>query len=405
MRVLFLMVAFPELGEGANLYGDLAVEFAAHGHSVHVAALLERKRGRATYRETRQGVEVLRARSGDLFDVGFLRKGLTMLTLERDFRKAIRQAWPDVRFDLVIYPTPPITFVGLVEDLKREQGAATYLILRDIFPQNAVDVGVMRKGLAYRYFRGVERRLYAVSDRIGCMSPANVEWVRRDGVEPSRLELLPNWRRIRSPAGPARDFRVEWGVGERPLCVFGGLMGVAQELDFLLELARDRLGRSDVVFALVGDGNQRERLRFRARQDGLSNVLFPDRLSSSDFGHLLRQADVGLVNLDRRFTIPNYPSKVLDYFEAGLPVLAAVDGATDFGRLLEDSGAGLWSRTGDLPRYRENLERLLADPVARREMGRRGRAWLEQHLTVDRAYETIVNGGEAWRARPASRSS
>lgn len=390
MNVLFLNVNFPDIDKGPNLYGDLAIEFARRGHAIHVAQILERRYGRASQLRVQQGVQVLHVASGNYFNVGFIRKGLTLLALERDFRRAIRKAWPGVRFDLVLCPTPPITFVGLVEELKREHGAATYLILRDIFPQNAVDLGVMRKGLAWRHFRRVERRLYAVSDRIGCMSPANVEWLRRDGVPAAKLELLPNWRRVREAAATGRDLRRDLGLEGKFVAVFGGVIGIAQELDFLVDLARDVRDLADVAFVIVGEGNQKRRLQDMVRSDRLENVHFPDRMSPSDFGRLLRQADVGLVNLNRRFTIPNFPSKVLDYMEARLPVLAAIDGATDFGAMLDASGAGFWSLTGDLPAYRRNLERLRADAALRRQMGERGRAYLEDHFSVERAYGTIV---------------
>ncbi len=391
MNILILTIAFPDLEEGANLYSDLAIELAGRGHAVYVAALLERKARRNTNLRTQHGVQILRVRSGDLFEVGFLRKGLTMLSLERDFRRAIRATWGSVRFELLVYPTPPVTFVGLVEELKREQGAATYLILRDIFPQNALDVGIMRKGLAYRYFRSVESRLYAVSDRIGCMSPANAAWVRCHGVPAEKIEVLPNWRRVREVlAGPGRDMRKEWGLEGKFLAVFGGVLGIAQELEFLLELARDCRDREEIAFVLVGEGNQKEKLQAIAARYGIDNVLFKERLSSRDFARLLRQADVGLVNLNRRFTIPNYPSKVLDYFEAEIPVLASLDRATDFGAMLDASGAGLWSLTGDLAAYRRNLDRLMADPGLRREMGRCGRKYLKQHFTVERACDAIA---------------
>jgi glycosyltransferase involved in cell wall biosynthesis len=391
MRILLLAIAFPDLERGANLYGDLAVELAARGHDVRVAALRERRDGGTTGVEVQRGVAVLRVRSGDLFSVGFVRKGLTMLRLEGDFRRAVARTWPGVRFDLVITPTPPVTFVGLVERLKREQGCATYLVLRDIFPQNAVDVGVLRRGLAWRWFRRAERRLYAVSDRIGCMSPANVAYLRAHaGVPAAKLELLPNWRKIREPpGGPGRDLRREWGLEGKVLAVFGGVLGVAQELEFLLELADACRDRPDVAFAIVGEGNRRARLEALAAARGLGNVRIRPRLPADDFARLLRQADIGLVNLNRRFTIPNFPSKVLDYFEAGLPVLAALDPATDFGAMLDDAGAGLWSRTGDLAAYRRNLLALADDPGRRRAMGARGRAHLERHFTVERACDVL----------------
>jgi glycosyltransferase involved in cell wall biosynthesis len=250
----------------------------------------------------------------------------------------------------------------------------------------------MGRGLAYRYFSWIERRLYEVSDRIGVMSPANAAYVREHaGIPDAKLEMLPNWRKVRTVDGKSgRDLRAEWGLTGKNVAVFGGVLGIAQELEFLLELAREMRHREDLVFVIVGSGNQRSRLRDLAARDALPNVLFPDRVPSADFARFVREADVGLVNLNRRFTIPNFPSKVLDYFEAEVPVLAAIDGATDFGAMLDASGAGLWSLTGDLPAYRRNLERLLADPALRREMGRRGRRWLEEHFGVESACDTIL---------------
>ena len=144
------------------------------------------------------------------------------------------------------------------------------------------------------------------------------------------------------------------------------------------------------MFVIVGEGTEFGRLRERAAREGLDNVRFHARIPSEDFADLLRQADIGLVNLNRRFTTPNSPSKVLDYFEAGLPVLAAIDAATDFGAMLDAAGAGLWSITGDLKAYQRNLLRLAGDPALRLSMERSGRDYLERNLTVERAYETIV---------------
>ena len=219
---------------------DLALEFARRGHSMHVAAMLERKTGLETHTTVQRGIRVLWTRTGDLMSVGPFRKGLTMLSLERRFLRSLKASWPRLRFDLVICPTPPITFAGVVERLRQEQGCATYLILRDIFPQDAIDLGVMRDGIAHRYFRRVERRLYRSSDRIGCMSQANVDHMTRHaGVPASRLDLLPNWKRVQPlDRAPRRDFRRDWDLGDRLLTVFGGNVGIAQELGFLLDVAR-----------------------------------------------------------------------------------------------------------------------------------------------------------------------
>jgi glycosyltransferase involved in cell wall biosynthesis len=179
------------------------------------------------------------------------------------------------------------------------------------------------------------------------------------------------------------------GIAGGIVAVFGGVIGIAQELEFLLELATCFREAPGISFLIIGDGNRRSRIEEIIRKNDLRNVILRKRIPSGDFASLLRQCDIGLINLNRRFTIPNFPSKVLDYFEARLPVLAALDAATDFGRLLDESGAGFHCLTGDLDAYRKNFEKLVSDPALRASMGAKGRSYLENHLTVERAYRTI----------------
>ena len=392
MKVLFLFLNLPDLEKDTNLYGDLAVEFALRGHEVFAATLLEARRKTRTHEERQRGVRILRVRSGDLFNVGFIKKGLSLLALQWNFKRAIKKHWGEERFDLVVYPTPPISFLKVIAWLRLRSRCRTYLVLRDIFPQNAVDVGLLKKGLIYRHFRNMEKQLYEASDRIGCMSPKNIEYVLGHNNIPSdKVGLLPNWRRIRElSALEGRDSRQELGLGDRVVAVFGGVVGIAQELEFLLELAKLYRGSGKVLFLIIGEGTRFKAIADAAREESLDNVVLRSKVSSNEFAVLLRHCDIGLINLNRRFTIPNYPSKVLDYFEASLPVLAAVDAATDFGALLDEAGAGFHCRTGDLEAYKDAFEKLLADPGLRARMGANGRRYLETHLTVDRAFRTII---------------
>lgn len=393
MKVLFLFLNLPDLEKDNNLYGDLALEFADHGHDVFVTTLLEARNRKKTFETRQRGIRVLLVRSADLFNVGFVKKGLSLIVIQRNFKKAIKRHWRGLAFDLVIYPTPPISFLGVIRWLRRRSRCRTYLILRDIFPQNAVDVGILGKGLIYRYFRAMEKRLYAVSDRIGCMSPKNIEYVlRHNGLPQEKVGLLPNWRRIRDLSSfEGRDFRNELGLGRRIVAVFGGVIGIAQELEFLLELAKLYRNSDKVCFLIIGDGNRYQNIAQIVQKEALSNVILRKKVPSNEFAALLKHCDIGLINLDRRFTIPNFPSKVLDYFEAALPVLAATDPSTDFGRFLDDTGAGFHCLTGDLESYRNNFEKLIVNSQLRTQMGSNGRRYLESHLTVDLAYRTIID--------------
>lgn len=392
MRVLFLLITAPEARQHGNLYTDLMLEFVRHGHKVCTATVLQKSEGRESYVDEFQQIRVLHVLCGDLFGVIALRKALTMLSLPGRFMRAIRQFFGGQRFDLLIYPTPPITFAPLVRRLKREQGCRTYLILRDIFPQNARDLGLIKDPLTFAFFRRKERQLYDASDFIGCMSPGNVDYLlKHNDMNPAKLEVLPNWEQAdkKLPAITS-TIRSELGLEGKFVAIFGGNIGPAQELEFLLELAALYRDRPDIVFLLAGSGSGKSRIADLVRQKNLTNILMLSYLPRHEFDSLLQLCDIGLINLDRRFTIPNIPSKVTAYWAAGLPVLAAIDQNTDFGRLLDECGGGLWSATGDLPAYQRNFERLLGDPALRSRLGESGRRAVHERFTVGQAYETIM---------------
>lgn len=390
MKVLFLMIYFPK--NDSNLYTDLAEEFKDKGHDVYVATILERKYGGYTHiEEERNGLKVLRIKSGNLFKVNYIVKGITTLSLPHLFKKAIKKYFNNIRFDLVIYPTPPITLAPVVSFLKKRDRCKTYLILRDIFPQNAVDLGLMKKNLIYKYFRLEEQKLYDISDYIGCMSKGNMDYIiRNNKVDPKKLEILYNWKKENNLKNEVVDYRKKYELENKFVAIFGGNIGYAQELTFLLELAKIYRDREDIVFLIVGDGIERKKIEETIEKENLRNVLIRDPLPREEYDQLIKVCDIGLVNLSRCFTIPNFPSKSVDYFEAGIPILASIDKNTDFGKLLEETKSGLWSVTGDLKSYQKNFEKLLNDESLRKEMGKNGRKFFEENMKVENAYSIIA---------------
>lgn len=395
MNALFLTISYPRLPGNPNMYGDLALEFRRNGHSIHVVTVLESKSGKETKLEEEAGIPVLRVRCGDMFGVGFIRKGISTVTMPGRMIRAIEHHLGGIRFDLVFCTTPHVTFNKVLRYLKARDGCPAYLLLRDIFPQDARDLGALRHPLLFGWFRRMEKALYEVSDSIGCMSPGNIEYIQRhDPAAGRKCELLPHWKTIETGSrNRTTDWRTAYGLGDRFVAAFCGVMGLAQELDFLMELARTYRGDDSVRFLLLGEGTEKKRLERQARDWHLTNVLIKDKIPSRDLAALLPHCDVGLINLNRSFTVPNIPSKTLDYFEARLPILAAIDPATDYGSLLDEAGAGCWSLTGDLEAYRRNFERLRQDPDLRRRMGQAGRDYLETKMSTKRAYETVARWG------------
>jgi len=292
-------------------------------------------------------------------------------------------------------PTPPVTLVGVVKELKKQYGSRFYLILRDIFPANAVDLGLIKKsGILHWFFRKQERDLYRLADTIGCMSKGNIDYLKihNPDLNESKLHVLMNFQK------PTDDdslfyvnFRSLFCLENKFIVLFGGNMGIPQKIENVLALAQKCLVFKDVVFLLVGDGTQRRRIEKLANKYAVPNIIFKDSLSRKEYLILAGHCDVGLISLNEKFTIPNFPSKTMSYFDAGLPVLASVDNATDYGSILEKSGAGLISEAGDIDSFFANFCTLYNSPELRKKMGKNGREFLNEYMTVEVAYRTIMN--------------
>ncbi|WP_340135773.1 glycosyltransferase family 4 protein [Bacillus cereus] len=394
MNILFLMIAFPDVERTENLYTELAHEFKEHNHNVYVATILGDSGRTETVMRNERGVHVLRINAGKLFNVNYIVKGINTVLLPYRFNQAIKKYFKDVKFDLVISPTPPITFLNTIKKLKTEHSCKSYLILRDIFPQNAKDLGLITNKLLFSYFQKQENKLYALSDSIGCMSQGNIDYIVKHNkeIQPEKLELLPNWRKVRDFSLLNKtNYRTQYGFNDDQIVlIFGGNIGLPQELEFLMQLAECYKHRKDITFLIIGSGNRREHIKKTIVEKELTNVILRNSVPSQEYDGLVRECDIGLINLNRNFTIPNIPSKTLAYFEAEVPILASIDPNTDYGKILAEAQAGMWSITGDLESYKDNFEKLICDKELRKSMGENGRSYLIQNLGVDKAYKTII---------------
>jgi glycosyltransferase involved in cell wall biosynthesis len=294
-------------------------------------------------------------------------------------------------------PTPPITLTPLVWVMKSLTKSRSYLILRDIFPQNAVDLGLISKfGFNHLLFRWLERWTYRVHDQIGCMSPANIAYVldRNPSVDPKKLHILANWISANSLQQEVDRTSSRAALGLKRsdfVCVFGGNLGKPQKPGFLIPVAEALRDEVSIRIIVVGGGTERDTLIAEKKSRNLSNLEVWDRLTRSQFQELLSAADVGFVLLDERFTIPNIPSRLVGYWAAGLPVLAATDSATDICEsFIGRFGGGRCVAMGDVAGFVEEIRWLGDHPSQASEMGAMGKSAVAKHFTASTAAEIIT---------------
>lgn len=378
------------------MYGALIQELVRNGHDVcAVNPVYDATETRLL--SEGKNLRLLQVKSLPLFGVNLIRKGIANVLLPYIYQRAIDKYLKGEKFDLIITPTPPITLANVVARMKKRCRAKTYLILRDIFPQNAVDLGFMKKWWPlYWHFRRQEKKLYSVCDKIGCMSQGNIDYIRKHNPEvpTEKLHILENFQTIEPLAERLpedEDLKAKYGVGGKFVVIFGGNMGVPQKLENVLALAQAcERDYKDVAFLLVGKGVQQARIKKLIEEMKLSNVVLRDFVPYQDYQKLVAQCDVGLISLNERFTIPNIPSKTLSYFNLKIPVLASLDAATDYGKILDEIGAGFWSLAGDIETFKANFDKLYKDAELRKRMGENGRRYLETHMSDKVAYQTLM---------------
>lgn len=365
MNVLFLtLLDFDSLDE-RNIYTDLLREFAKHGHNLFVISPVERRKNQATKLLKTDKAMILRLRIGNTQKTNIIEKGISTLSIEPLFIAGIKKYFFDVKFDLVIYSTPPITFCNAIEFVKKRDGAKTYLLLKDIFPQNAVDLGMMSKsgikGLIYKVFRNKEKKLYRISDYIGCMSQANVDYVLKHNPEinPEKVEICPNSVEVvdMSVDEKTRDeIRRKYDIPlDKKVFVYGGNLGKPQGIDFMIECLKSQEKNDEVYFLIVGDGTEYGKIEAYVDNDRPTNVKLMKRLPKEDYDMMVAACDVGMIFLDHRFTIPNFPSRLLSYMQAKIPVLAVTDPNTDIGKVIVDGGFGWWCESDRVENFQNSI--------------------------------------------------
>lgn len=396
-NILFLTLSNVSNIDKSGIYQDLLRELAKKGHRIFVVSSTERRNQEKTHLIKNDNVNILRVKTGNIQKTNLIEKGIATVLLETQYISAIKKYLSDVKFDLVLYSTPPITLAGAVQYIKKRDGAKTYLLLKDIFPQNAVDIGMISKtgvkGLLYRYFRAKEKKLYDLSDKIGCMSPANVEFVLKHNpnVSAEKVEVCPNCIEPvdMSISNEKRiAMRIKYDIPlDKKVFVYGGNLGKPQGIPFLIECLKKQTNDEHSYFLIVGDGTEYGKLENYMSENKPQNAKLMKRLPKEDYDRMVAACDVGMIFLDHRFTIPNFPSRLLSYMQAKLPVLAVTDPNTDVGKIITEGGFGWWCESNDVEAFCKAINTIIEDTQLR---GDRAFKYLHENYSVELAYKIIV---------------
>ena len=361
MRILLVSDAFPPLRTSAAVHMfDLAWELYRHGHEVVVITPTPNLDQRCIESVESFGT-LLSVRAPNTKDVSYLRRTvgefLQPFIMFSAFKSSSVSQFP---LDGIIWYSPSIFFGPLIKRLKARYRCRSYLVLRDLFPDWAVDLGVLNKGLVYRFLKLIEHNQYNAADKIGVQCPANMDLITGGAQIWSKCEVLWTW--LGGPPQPVKKCSIqvdETQLKGRTIFVYAGNMGVAQGMDMFIELAACLLARQDVGFIFVGRGSDVQHLRAISSKKGLNNVMFFDEIDPSEISDLYDQCHIGMVALDSRHKTHNIPGKFLSYMKSGLPVLASVNTGNDLIELIQTYEVGYVCTESSIELMLENALLLL----------------------------------------------
>lgn len=384
MRILLIHQAFCGPSDpGGTRHYEIALRLAAQAHEVTIVTSRYSYLTGAVKDDCRcpRGIRILFAATFGNLHRSYFQRMLAFLSFAiSSFFVALRSG-PQ---DCILGTSPPIfqCFSALSIALLRKKPFV--LEIRDLWPEFAIALGVLRNPLLIAAAKISEKLLYRFASEMVVNSPGYTRYLEQEGVPQSKIVLIANGvdPSAFNPSDKGDEFRAEYGLGSSFVVMYTGALGLANGVEFLVEAAFLLRYESDLKFVIVGDGKHKPKLERMARDLRLSNLLFVPAQPKTHMPSMLAAADVCVATVANVQSLQvTYPNKVFDYMAAGKPTVLAIEGPIR--EIVEASQGGVSVNPGNSAALAEVLIRLRESPVLRAEMGVKARGYVERYF--DRA--------------------
>ncbi len=394
MKILLIHQYFLEKEDaGGSRFNEMTRMWAEAGHEITVVAGMihanasrkyPRYRGRFFFNEEYSpGIHVWRCHVSEAYNLNFLGRlwGYFSFVFSSLLACFFNIKGP---FDLVLVTSPPL-FVGitglLVSKLRR---IPLVFEVRDLWPESAIDTGVLTNGLLIKLAYWFEKTMYKNAALINVLTPAfERTLIEKKGIPATKISMIPNAADFDLSDQllgrvDISEFRKGLGWEGKFVVVYVGAHGVANHLEQVLYTA-EILKNTNALFVLIGDGMRKNALKEIARTKGLSNVVFFDLVNKKKVYEYMISADAGCSVLKKVDTFKTiYSNKTFDYMGCQVPILMAIDGISK--ELVEVAGAGLFVEPENPADFAEKVRWMMDHPEQSKQMGLNGYHYAKEHL-------------------------
>ncbi len=385
-RILIVTESYPPiLNSAGRLFSELAVTLYQNGFDVVVLTEKPSRYVAENRKPKSMSEEVFGAMPPVIRLPGFPR--LRSILILRYFEQLIKMVMYFVvglaygyRRNIIIYSPPlPIAVVGVL--ISKVYRTRSIVNVQDLYPETPILLGVMRNRILISVSRMLERYIYKKASAITVHSEGNREYVIQHGAPREKVVVVFNWVDLGkySPGPLDNGFRKQYKLRQKFIVSYAGVIGLAQDMDVLVNAAREFKSNSSIQFILAGGGLGYKVVKEGASREGLDNILFLPHLIEKEYIKLLQASDICLVTLVGKLKTPAVPGKLQSIMAIGRPVICSVPAVSDAKTIVEKAGCGIWIDPNDSGGLIGAINVLLQSE-SRKNMGRSGREYAERHF-------------------------
>ncbi len=388
----------PEVSSAAGLMKELAEGLKERNYKITVLASyprhylpkeLEGEKFNLVSEE--KGIKVIRVKTLPLKKVNFIIRGISQLLLPLLLFSKLKKTVKE-KIDAVIVYSPPLPLALIGKMVKKRYGAKFILNMQDIFPQNAVDLGILKNKPLIKLFEIMEKKVYKDADLITFHSEGGMRFlIDKKNVPGEKIMTLYNWIDVAPYKNLNKNisFREKYNLENKFIMFFGGVIGPAQGLDFAVKVAKEVADLKDLVFLFVGDGSEKPKIEKMAEKLNLKNIITKPFVSKEEYPYLVKDVDVGLVCLDGNNKTSFIPSKMLGYMAASKPIVAFLNKESDGFAFINKANCGYAVEAGNLKEAVNTVRKIYGERNKLKILGDNGFNYASENLTIEKIIKEL----------------
>lgn len=365
MNILFLVHRYP-LGNESILEKDLVKIFSLKGHKVFVVIPNEKSFKEETNICKDKNIIVLKVKTGNYFTTkSKIEKIISILTRPFLLKKAIIENFKNEKFDYIIGYTPFMANDFLIKSLKKYYKAKSLLVLWDIFPQNAKNLKIIKNNLVFKFYKYKEKKMYDCFDKVICNCDGQIDYILKNNFKDEKdLMLSRNCEFLIEEKFNKKELREKLGFkNEEIIGLFGGNMGIPQQLENIIFMSESLKNKKNIKFIFIGSGTKKDKLKKIISEKNITNVEIKDFVPRDEYENLIKAVDIGIISLNKNYTVPNFPAKVTGYCKVGLPIFASLDQCSYkfLGNFIEKNHLGVITESGNIEQMKNDFLKMIAN--------------------------------------------